>query len=88
MYYGKIIGGVLGLLVLGPIGLILGLFIGHLFDRGLISFSDDGNLLISPKLDRAILAKWGVSETVNVGTFDAKQSVFLEYHRHSVFKKG
>ncbi|RLQ22084.1 co-chaperone DjlA [Seongchinamella sediminis] len=36
MYYGKIIGGVLGLLVLGPIGLILGLFIGHLFDNGLL----------------------------------------------------
>jgi len=36
MYYGKIIGGVLGLLVLGPIGLILGLFIGHLFDNGLM----------------------------------------------------
>lgn len=36
MYYGKIIGGVLGLLVLGPIGLLLGLFIGHLFDNGLM----------------------------------------------------
>ncbi len=36
MYYGKIIGGVLGLLVLGPIGLILGLFVGHLFDNGLM----------------------------------------------------
>ena len=69
-------------------GLLLAPHIDHLFDRGLISFSDDGNLLISPKLDRAILAKWGVSETVNVGSFDAKQSVFLEYHRHSVFKKS
>jgi DnaJ like chaperone protein len=36
MYYGKIIGGVIGLLVLGPIGLILGIFIGHLFDNGLM----------------------------------------------------
>ena len=36
MYYGKIIGGVLGLLVLGPIGLILGLFVGHMFDNGLM----------------------------------------------------
>ncbi len=36
MYYGKIIGGVIGLLVLGPFGLILGIFVGHLFDNGLM----------------------------------------------------
>ena len=36
MYYGKIIGGVIGLMVLGPIGLILGIFVGHLFDNGLM----------------------------------------------------
>ena len=36
MYYGKIIGGVIGLLILGPIGLILGLFVGHMFDNGLM----------------------------------------------------
>ncbi|MEH6586861.1 MAG: co-chaperone DjlA [Halioglobus sp.] len=36
MYYGKIIGGVIGLLVLGPIGLFLGVFVGHLFDKGLM----------------------------------------------------
>jgi len=36
MYYGKIIGGVIGLLVLGPIGLILGLIVGHMFDNGLM----------------------------------------------------
>lgn len=36
MYYGKIIGGIIGLLVLGPIGLILGLFVGHMFDNGLM----------------------------------------------------
>ena len=36
MHYGKIIGGVIGLMVLGPIGLILGIFVGHLFDNGLM----------------------------------------------------
>ncbi|QFU74170.1 co-chaperone DjlA [Halioglobus maricola] len=36
MFYGKLIGGALGLLVLGPIGLIIGLFVGHMFDKGLI----------------------------------------------------
>ncbi|HEY1723809.1 MAG TPA: co-chaperone DjlA [Steroidobacteraceae bacterium] len=36
---GKIIGGVLGLLALGPFGAILGAFIGHQFDSGRISGS-------------------------------------------------
>jgi DnaJ like chaperone protein len=37
---GKIIGGTLGLLALGPLGAALGVFIGHQFDTGQIS----GNL--------------------------------------------
>ncbi len=32
--FGKLIGGVLGLLGGGPLGLLIGLFVGHLFDRG------------------------------------------------------
>ena len=68
-------------------GLLLAPHVDHLFDKGLISFSDSGDLLISSKLDRGILAKWGISETLNVGQFNADQSVFLEYHRHSVFKR-
>ena len=34
---GKIIGGTLGMLVLGPIGVLIGVIIGHLFDTGRIS---------------------------------------------------
>ena len=37
MYYGKVIGGLIGLLAGGIPGLILGAIIGHLFDRGLLS---------------------------------------------------
>ena len=37
MIYGKLIGGLIGLLVGGVFGLIVGVFIGHTFDRGLIS---------------------------------------------------
>lgn len=32
---GKLVGAVLGFVTLGPLGLILGLFAGHFFDRGL-----------------------------------------------------
>jgi DnaJ like chaperone protein len=36
MYYGKIIGGLIGFLVLNVFGLVIGVFIGHLFDSGLM----------------------------------------------------
>lgn len=32
--WGKLIGGFFGFLLAGPLGLLLGVFIGHLFDRG------------------------------------------------------
>ena len=37
MFFGKVIGGLLGLLVAGPLGLILGVIVGHMFDRGLVT---------------------------------------------------
>lgn len=36
MFFGKVIGAVIGFLVLGIFGLLVGLFVGHLFDRGLV----------------------------------------------------
>lgn len=35
MFYGKVVAGLLGLVLGGPIGLVIGLFLGHQFDRGL-----------------------------------------------------
>ncbi|MDP4788544.1 MAG: co-chaperone DjlA [Haliea sp.] len=35
MFYGKLVAGLLGLLLGGPIGLAVGIFLGHQFDRGL-----------------------------------------------------
>ncbi len=35
MVFGKIIGGLIGLLVAGPVGLVIGVIVGHAFDRGL-----------------------------------------------------
>jgi len=37
MFYGKVIAAALGFLVAGPIGLLVGFFIGNMFDRGLVS---------------------------------------------------
>lgn len=34
-FWGKLIGAILGFLLAGPFGLLLGILIGHIFDRGL-----------------------------------------------------
>lgn len=62
-------------------GLLLAPHIDHLFDKGLISFSDDGALLISPDLDVSILQAWAINRTQNVGKFNKDQAIFLKYHR-------
>ena len=67
-------------------GLMLAPHVDHLFDRGFISFSDDGDLIIAASLDRTILASWGIPEVLNVGSL-SKQAQFLAYHRAFVLKK-
>jgi putative restriction endonuclease len=67
-------------------GFLLAPHVDHLFDRGLISFSDNGDLIISPILDRTILLRWGIPEVLNVGSLK-KQAYFLAYHRESVLKR-
>lgn len=67
-------------------GFLLAPHIDHLFDRGLISFTDNGDLIISPSLDRTILVSWGIPDVLNVGPL-TKQARFLAFHRESVLKK-
>jgi hypothetical protein len=70
----------------GENGLLLTPSIDHLFDRGFISFEDNGGLLISPVAHMPSLAKMGVpsQERVNVGAFSEGQRKFLDYHRNYV----
>jgi hypothetical protein len=67
-------------------GLLLSPHADRLFDRGLISFENDGTVLISPILDRAILPQWGLDKITAVGSFKPEQCTYLEYHRSERFK--
>lgn len=67
-------------------GLLLAPHVDHLFDKGWISFSDNGDLLISPALNKDVLTRWAIPEALNVGSLH-KQALFLAYHREHVFKK-
>jgi hypothetical protein len=68
-------------------GLMLTPTIDHLFDRGFISFGDDGELLVSRVADQNSLMKMGVSKerSSSVGTFNSDQKHFLDYHRKEIF---
>jgi hypothetical protein len=62
-------------------GLLLAPHVDHLFNNGMIGFSDNGDLIISTKLDKDILHAWKIDEVLNVGKFKEEQKEFLRYHR-------
>ncbi|MGA7593729.1 MAG: hypothetical protein WCA64_00920, partial [Gallionella sp.] len=57
------------------------------FDRGFISFEDNGKLLISPVAYEPALQRMGVptDEALNVGSFTTEQKRKLDFHRNFVF---
>lgn len=71
----------------GENGLLLTPSIDHLFDRGFISFENDGRLLISRVAHKESLRRMGVpvDASHNVGGFSQRQKCYLDYHRDSVF---
>lgn len=74
----------------GNNGLLLCPNVDHLFDRGYVSFEDDGRVLVSHLADAAQLALLGVatSPPSDVGPFSPGQAAYLAFHRGSVFLHG
>jgi putative restriction endonuclease len=68
-------------------GLLLSPHVDRLFDKGLISFQDDGEVLVSFKLETKTLERWGLKQVTNVGAFSTAQKEYLAYHRDHVFQK-
>ena len=71
----------------GSNGLLMSPHIAHLFARGYISFSDDGDLLVSQELNPVVLDNWHIQLPLNVGEFRPEQCYFLAYHRREVFQQ-
>ena len=71
----------------GENGLLLTPSIDHLFDRGFISFENNGELLVSRVAHEHSLKKMGVpvGTVFKVGAFSEGQRRYLEFHRESVF---
>jgi hypothetical protein len=71
----------------GENGLLLTPSIDHLFDRGFISFEDNGRLLISPVAHAESLWRMGIQTDTafNVRAFSDGQRRHLDHHREMVF---
>jgi putative restriction endonuclease len=71
----------------GENGLLLTPSIDHLFDRGFITFENDGRLLVSAVAHKESLRRMGipVDEVRNVGHFSEGQKRYLEFHRENLF---
>ena len=70
----------------GQNGFLLSPHVDKLFDRGWISFSDDGLLLISSQEILSVLQNWGINSAMSLGKFKEKQKAYLDYHRKKIFK--
>lgn len=71
----------------GNNGLLLSPHIDHLFDRGYISFTDTGRVLLSPSCDRDTLKLWHIDEGLECGSFRSEQIPYLTYHREFILKR-
>ena len=71
----------------GNNGLMLAPHVDFLFDRGFISFEDDGTLIVSTQIEDGALESWGMPTVMNVGMFSSEQAVYLKFHRENELKK-
>jgi hypothetical protein len=71
----------------GNNGLLLAPHVDLLFDRGLITFTDDGDVIVSSKLSSSDVDQLGLAGACrkNSGKFLPAQKLYLQYHRNVVF---
>ena len=71
-------------------GILLSVTWDALFDKGLISFNEDGSMLISELLDGSTLEKLGIYEKPSLPHkfLSSERRVFLQYHRDNVLKRA
>lgn len=56
------------------------------FDSGLISFDDEGRIVISSKLDESTLLQLGINPNLRLLRVEQRHKDFLRYHRENVFR--
>ena len=69
-------------------GIMLSPHVDALFDERLISFEDDGRMLVHPGLSSDVLSRWSISRSTKVEHFRPEQSAFLHHHRAAFAAKA
>ena len=72
----------------GNNGLLLSPHIDRLFDRGYISFQDNGQLIFSSLLPSDVITAWGLNNPAKVKPLTNKQSFYMNFHRSEIFRHG
>jgi len=67
-------------------GLMLTPTYDRLFDRGLVTFSSDSHLMLSPRLPSEDIRKIRMDPALSTPPFREEQMKYLAYHREHVFK--
>ena len=72
----------------GNNGLLLSPTADHLFDRGWITFEDNGALVRSQQLPNDVVKRIGIdlAQGRKCGIFSALQKKYLDYHRNAIFE--
>lgn len=72
----------------GHNGLLLIPNLDALFDSGLISFNDDGQILVSKNLSEQEMKILGIRKDMKIiKSINEKQKPYLQYHRENIFKR-
>jgi 5-methylcytosine-specific restriction protein A len=73
----------------GSNGLLLSPHADFLFDRGWITFENDGSIVRSGQLPKEVIDRIGIDLTQGkrCGDFFKEQQSYLEYHRNAVFER-
>ena len=69
----------------GSNGLLLAPHIDHLFDKGFISFANDGRLIISQALPTSVQGSWNLHAAISPRPMSQMQIAYMAYHRTNVF---
>jgi hypothetical protein len=71
----------------GHNGLLLNPNLDAAFDKGLITFADDGKIILSPIFNSNDRNALGISSTQRLRKITAAHIAYLRYHREHVFRK-
>ncbi|HBP28039.1 MAG: HNH endonuclease [Advenella sp.] len=69
----------------GHNGLLLAPHIDRLFDKGYMTFENDGLLRFSPQLPTEIYRAWSLDASITAKPFSRQQEDYMAYHRAEVF---